>query len=159
VSAVGLRPRTELAAEAGLQVARGIVVDRLLQTSQPHIYALGDCAEVEGLSLLYVMPLMSGVRALARTLTGTPTMVSYGAMPVTVKTPVCPLVVSPPAVGAEGHWAVEGQGADVRARYLAPSGQLLGYALTGAATQERMALNRQLPPVLAELPQVLSLKA
>ena len=38
-------------------------------------------------------------------------------------------------------------------------GQLLGYALTGAATQERMALNRQLPPVLAELPQVLSLKA
>lgn len=159
VSAVGLRPRTELAAEAGLQVARGIVVDRLLQTSQPHIYALGDCAEVEGLSLLYVMPLMSGVRALARTLAGTPTMVSYGAMPVTVKTPVCPLVVSPPAVGAEGHWSVEAQGADVRARYLAPSGQLLGYALTGAATQERMALNRQLPPVLAELPQVLSLKA
>lgn len=54
---------------------------------------------------------------------------------------------------------MEAQGADVRARYLAPSGQLLGYALTGAATQERMALNRQLPPVLAELPQVLSLKA
>lgn len=159
VSAVGLRPRTELAAAAGLQVARGIVVDRLLQTSQPHIYALGDCAEVEGLNLLYVMPLMSGVRALARTLTGNPTMVSYGAMPVTVKTPVCPLVVSPPALGAAGSWSIEGQGSDVRALYLAPSGELLGYALTGAATQERIALNKQLPPVLAELPQILSLKS
>ncbi|HCA65757.1 MAG TPA: FAD-dependent oxidoreductase, partial [Pseudomonas sp.] len=50
VSAVGLRPRTELAAEAGLEVKRGIVVDRLLKTSAEHVYALGDCAEVEGLS-------------------------------------------------------------------------------------------------------------
>ncbi|MCW3149421.1 FAD-dependent oxidoreductase [Stutzerimonas stutzeri] len=159
VSAVGLRPRTELAAEAGLQVARGIVVDRRLQTSQPHIYALGDCAEVDGLSLLYVMPLMSGVRALAKTLCGNPTFVSYGPMPVTVKTPICPLVVSPPPAGASGSWTVEAQGQDVRALYLGSSGQLLGYALTGAATQERMALNKQLPPVLAELPQILSLKS
>ena len=86
VSAVGLRPRTELAEAAGMQVSRGIEVDRLLQTSAEHVYALGDCAEVEGLNLLYVMPLMSGVRALARTLTGQPTPVTYGPMPITVKT-------------------------------------------------------------------------
>lgn len=159
VSAVGLRPRTELAAEAGLEVKRGIVVDRLLKTSAEHVYALGDCAEVEGLSLLYVMPLMAGARALAKTLFGNPTFVSYGPMPVTVKTPACPVVVSMPAVGSAGSWSVEARGNDVKAFYLGACGELLGYALTGAAVQERLALNKQLPPVLAELPQILSLKS
>ncbi|MGK8478313.1 FAD-dependent oxidoreductase [Stutzerimonas stutzeri] len=159
VSAVGLRPRTELAAEAGLEVKRGIVVDRLLKTSAEHVYALGDCAEVEGLSLLYVMPLMAGARALAKTLFGNPTFVSYGPMPVTVKTPACPVVVSMPAVGSAGSWSVEARANDVKALYLGACGELLGYALTGAAVQERLALNKQLPPVLAELPQILSLKS
>lgn len=159
VSAVGLRPRTELAAEAGLEVKRGIVVDRLLKTSAEHVYALGDCAEVEGLSLLYVMPLMAGARALAKTLFGNPTFVSYGPMLVTVKTPACPVVVSMPAVGSAGSWSVEARGNDVKALYLGACGELLGYALTGAAVQERLALNKQLPPVLAELPQILSLKS
>lgn len=159
VSAVGLRPRTELAAEAGLEVKRGIVVDRLLKTSAEHVYALGDCAEVEGLSLLYVMPLMAGARALAKTLFGNPTFVSYGPMPVTVKTPACPVVVSMPAAGSAGSWSVEARDNDVKALYLGACGELLGYALTGAAVQERLALNKQLPPVLAELPQILSLKS
>ena len=159
VSAVGLSPRTELAAEAGLEVKRGIVVDRLLQTSAAHVYALGDCAEVEGLNLLYVMPLMAGARALAKTLFGNPTFVSYGPMPVTVKTPACPVVVSLPALDSVGSWTVEAEGNDVKALYLGASGQLLGYALTGAAVQERLGLNKQLPPVLAELPQILSLKS
>ena len=159
VSAVGLRPRTELAEAAGMQVSRGIEVDRLLQTSAEHVYALGDCAEVEGLNLLYVMPLMSGVRALARTLAGQPTPVTYGPMPITVKTPVCPLVVSPPAAGSEGRWSVEGEGNDLTALFQDREGRLLGYALTGTAVQQRLALNKQLPPVLAELPQILSLKS
>lgn len=159
VSAVGLRPRTELAAAAGLEVDRGISVDRLLQTSAEHVYALGDCAEVGGLNLLYVMPLMSGVRALAQTLVGKPTSVTYGPMPITVKTPVCPLVVSPPATGSEGQWSVEGEGNDLKALFRGLDGNLLGYALTGAAVRERLELNKQLPPVLAELPQLLSLKS
>ena len=149
LSAVGLRPRTELAAAAGLAVKRGVVVDRLLQTSHAHIYALGDCAEVDGLNLLYVMPLMSCARALAQTLAGTPTAVSYGPMPVTVKTPVCPLVVSPPPAGLQGEWSVEGAGADIKALCRDAAGNLLGYALTGTAVQEKLALNKQLPPLLA----------
>lgn len=146
VSAVGLRPRTELAEAAGLEVNRGIEVDRLLRTSAEHVYALGDCAEVEGLNLLYVMPLMSGVRALARTLAGQPTPVTYGPMPITVKTPVCPLVVSPPAAGSEGSWSVEGDGNNLKAIFCAVDGRLLGYALTGTAVAERLSLNKQLPP-------------
>ncbi len=149
VSAVGLRPRTELAAAAGLAVNRGVAVDRQLRTSHANIYALGDCAEVDGLNLLYVMPLMACARALAQTLAGNPTAVAYGAMPVTVKTPVCPLVVSPPPRGTDGSWTVEGSGADIKALCRDAAGSLLGYALTGAAVQEKLALNRELPPLLA----------
>lgn len=149
VSAVGLRPRTDLAAAAGLRINRGVVVDRQLRTSHANIFALGDCAEVEGLNLLYVMPLMSCARALAQTLAGHPATVAYGPMPITVKTPVCPLVVSPPPFGNEGTWTVEGQGSDLKVLCHDAHGQLLGYALTGAAVTEKLALNRQLPPLLA----------
>ncbi|WP_130928401.1 FAD-dependent oxidoreductase [Pseudomonas sp. Sample_20] len=149
VSAIGLRPRIDLAAAAGVQVNRGVMVDRYLKTSHANIYALGDCAEVDGLNLLYVMPLMSCARALAQTLAGNPTAVSYGPMPITVKTPVCPLVVSPPPRGSEGIWSVEGQGADIKALCHSADGQLLGYALTGGAVMEKLTLNKQLPPLLA----------
>ncbi|MBV6285553.1 NAD(P)/FAD-dependent oxidoreductase [Pseudomonas aegrilactucae] len=149
VSAIGLRPRIDLAAAAGLQVNRGVMVDRHLRTSHANIHALGDCAEVDGLNLLYVMPLMNCARALAQTLVGNPTAVSYGPMPITVKTPVCPLVVSPPPRGREGQWRVEGQGADLKVLCHDADGNLLGYALTGAAVMEKLAFNRQLPPLLA----------
>lgn len=149
VSAIGLRPRIDLAAAAGLETGRGVVVDRHLKTSHANIYALGDCAEVDGLNLLYVMPLMSCARALAQTLAGTPTVVKYGPMPITVKTPVCPLVVSPVPKGAHGVWSVEGQGADIKALCRDADGNLLGYALTGAAVMDKLALNKVLPPLLA----------
>lgn len=149
VSAVGLRPRIDLAAESGLEVNRGVVVNRELRTSHANIYALGDCAEVDGLNLLYVMPLMSCARALAQTLAGKPTAVSYGPMPVTVKTPVCPLVVSPPPRGSDGQWLVEGSGADLKVLCRDTAGRLLGYALTGAAVSEKLSLNKELPALLA----------
>ncbi|MDZ3994668.1 NAD(P)/FAD-dependent oxidoreductase [Pseudomonas sp. Teo4] len=149
VSAIGLRPRTDLAAAAGLQTNRGVVVDRQLRTSHGNIFALGDCAEVEGINLLYVMPLMTCARALAQTLAGNPTAVSYGPMPVTVKTPACPLVVSPPPQGCEGIWQVQGEGRDLKVLCHDADGQLLGYALTGAGVMEKLALNRQLPALMA----------
>lgn len=149
VSAIGLRPRVELAAAAGLQIGRGILVDRYLQTSHANIHALGDCAEVDGLNLLYVMPLMSCARALAQTLSGTPTAVKYGPMPITVKTPACPLVVSPPPRGSNGVWSIEGQGLDITALCHGAEGELLGYALTGTAVMQKLALNKALPALLS----------
>ncbi|MBC7209577.1 MAG: FAD-dependent oxidoreductase, partial [Pseudomonas sp.] len=85
----------------------------------------------------------------AQTLAGNPTAVAYGPMPVTVKTPACPLVVSPVPPGHEGSWVVEGSGADLKVLCHGADGQLLGYALTGGAVMEKLALNRQLPPLMA----------
>ena len=148
LSAVGLRPRTALAAEAGLRVNRGIATDRLLAASAPHVHAIGDCAEVDGHTLPYVMPIMQQARALAATLTGTPTPVVYPAMPVTVKTPACPTVVCPPPLDASGAWTVELTDDGCDARFHAADGQLLGFALLGAATRQRQALVAQVPGLL-----------
>ncbi len=48
IMATGVRPRSELARDAGLLVseAGGIVVNERMQTSDPHIYAAGDCIEI-----------------------------------------------------------------------------------------------------------------
>jgi NAD(P)H-nitrite reductase large subunit len=45
IIAVGVRPNVKLAKDAGLKVARGIVVDEFMQTSHEDIYAAGDCVE------------------------------------------------------------------------------------------------------------------
>ena len=45
---VGIRPYTEVAKDAGLDVQRGIVVNDFLQTSDSNIYAIGECAEHNG---------------------------------------------------------------------------------------------------------------
>lgn len=148
LSAVGLRPRTQLARRAGLRVNRGIVTDRLLQTSAADVHALGDCAEVEGQTLPYVLPLMQAARALATTLSGCPTPVTYPAMPVVVKTPALPVVVCPPAA-LPGRWAYAQDARGVEARFEDDSGKLLGYALLGTATARKQALTKMLPPVLA----------
>lgn len=148
LSAVGLRPRTKLAEAAGLRVSRGIVTNHLLQTQDPEIFALGDCAEVQGKVLPFVMPITHAARALAATLTGNPTPVHYPAMPVLVKTPACPTVVSPPDSDAKGEWHVNVDEDGVRALFKDVADNLLGFALLGASTKEKNALTAQLPPVL-----------
>ena len=44
--AIGIRPRLELAEQAGLKVDRGILVNEYMQTSGPDIFAAGDVAQV-----------------------------------------------------------------------------------------------------------------
>jgi 3-phenylpropionate/trans-cinnamate dioxygenase ferredoxin reductase component len=45
LAGVGVLPNQELARDAGLPVANGIVVDQYLKTADPNIFAIGDCAE------------------------------------------------------------------------------------------------------------------
>jgi rubredoxin-NAD+ reductase len=149
LSAVGLRPRIQLAREAGIKTGLGIEVNRQLQTNLDSIYAIGDCAETEGLVLPYVMPIMQAARALAPVLLGQAATLQYPAMPVMVKTPAYPIVVSPPAKGAQGEWNVADVEGGMQCRFESLDGQLLGFALLGSATAERAALVKLLPPVLA----------
>ncbi|MDR7033488.1 nitrite reductase large subunit NirB [Mesorhizobium sp. BE184] len=65
VMAVGIRPNVTLASEAGLEVNRGIVTDDRMQTSDPAIFALGECAEVGGHVYGLVAPLYEMARVMA----------------------------------------------------------------------------------------------
>ena len=146
---MGLKPRVELAKSTGINVGVGIQVNRQLETNIQNIFAIGDCAEVEGLVLPYVMPIMQAARALAPTLTGQTTSLTYPAMPVMVKTPALATVVSPPAKGAEGKWSTTQIEDGLEARFTSADGKLLGFALMGSATAQRGALTKELPPILA----------
>ncbi|QTP56860.1 FAD-dependent oxidoreductase [Billgrantia sulfidoxydans] len=146
--ATGLRPRCELARSAGLVVGEaGIQVDRYLATSAPRIHALGDVACVAGVNAMYVQPLQASAKALARTLNGTPTEVSYGAWPVLVKTPLLPVVALPP-LSVPARWRIEGEGSDLVAFAEDQDERLIGFALTGACVKRKVELARAAPPLL-----------
>lgn len=70
VMAVGIRPNAALARAAGLTVNRGIVVDDGMATSDPAIFALGECAEHRGVCYGLVAPLYESAKALADRLAG-----------------------------------------------------------------------------------------
>lgn len=146
--ATGLAPRTALAEAAGLAVsARGIEVDRLLRTRQPNVYALGDVACIDGVNAMYVQPLQASAKALAATLGGSPTPVSFGAWPIIVKTPLLPVVAYPPASTPQ-HWRVEGHGQDLTALAEDKDGRLIGFALTGGCVRRKVELSRAVPALL-----------
>ena len=149
LSAVGLVPRTAMAAAAGLTIGHGIIVNRELQTSAEDIYALGDCMEVEGMVLPFIMPIMHCSRALGKTLAGETTRLNYPVMPVVVKTPAHPVVVSSPAPNSTGAWVVDVEVDGVRAIFRDEVSNPIGFVLTGAKIKEKMALAKELPPVLS----------
>ena len=148
LSAVGLKPRLDLAKAAGILTGIGITVNRQLETSAKNVYAIGDCAEVDGLVLPYVMPIMQAARTLAPNLLGQMLALAYPAMPVMVKTPALPTIVSPPAKGAVGNWKVNSIEDGLEARFESSDGKLLGFALLGAATAQRGAFTKELPAIL-----------
>ncbi|MEM7710863.1 MAG: FAD-dependent oxidoreductase, partial [Pseudomonadota bacterium] len=70
VMAVGIRPNTGLAAEAGLAVGRGIHVDDAMVTSDPDVLAVGECVEHDGALFGLVAPLYDQAKVVASTLLG-----------------------------------------------------------------------------------------
>src|SRR5258708_2459796 len=70
IFAAGIRPNIALAKEAGIPVNRGIVVDDVMQTGTPDIFALGECAEHRGICYGLVEPAYEQARVLAQHLAG-----------------------------------------------------------------------------------------
>lgn len=147
--AIGLRPRTTLARDAGIAVAHGITVDASLRTSAPNVYALGDCAEVHGLWLPYIAPIGPSAKVIAANLTGDASLVRFAAMPVIVKTPACPTVVCQPPLGVDGEWSTESDATGMQSLFHDAAGLLRGFALNGAHTERAGALAQTMPMLLA----------
>ena len=58
-------------------------------------------------------------------------------------------MVAPPPVDASGDWTFSVDGTATRAEFRGPDGALLGFALTGEATKDKISLQKQLPPILS----------
>lgn len=144
LSAVGLRPRIRLAQAAGLEVNRGIVVDERLQSPDKAIFALGDCAEIEGRVRPFVLPVMHAARTLAKILNGEEAQLVFPAMPVVVKTPSNPVVVSPPAHDVAGSWRTLESGEGVSMGFFDQQNRLRGFALTGEYAGGRNEMAKKL---------------
>ena len=149
LSAIGLQPNISLAKNADIHTARGILTNSLLETNQPDIYAIGDCAEVNGTLLPFVMPIMQQARALAKTLSGQHTNVHYPAMPVAVKTPAAPLTVLPAPIDVEVTWETEEFDDGMIAKAVDNEGTLRGFVLLGAtAGKQRLTLTKLVPDLI-----------
>ena len=149
LSAVGLQPNISLAKQADVHTSRGVLTTAQLETNQADIYAVGDCAEVNGTLLPYVMPIMQQARALAKTLNGEHTAVHYPAMPVAVKTPAAPLTVLPAPVDVDVTWETEEYDDGMLAKAFDANGTLRGFVLLGAtAAKQRLTLTKQVPDLI-----------
>ena len=148
LSATGLAPHVDLAQKAGLAVDQGIVVNNRLETSQLNIWAVGDCAQIEGELHMYVAPILRSARCLAQILAGQDTPVVLPPQAVAIKTPLYPMVVLPPSAKTKGHWTItfpEGPTLPhCQACFYDEEGQLRGFALSGKCTRQRMTLSQQI---------------
>lgn len=106
VCAVGIKPNAGLAREAGLAVNGGIMVDDGLTTSDPNIFALGECAEHDGCVYGLVGPANEQASVLARRLAGDRSAAYRGSTPATS------LKVSGVHVFSAGE-VIEGEGSEI----------------------------------------------
>ncbi|MBB35951.1 MAG: pyridine nucleotide-disulfide oxidoreductase [Hirschia sp.] len=142
LSAVGLRPNVRLAQEAGLDVGLGIKVNEFGQTSDPDIYAIGDCAEYRhGLSA-FVTPIMAAARGIAPSALGEPTEIRFPPLSVQVKTTLMPINLLPPSRSVEGEWrVVEDDAQGTKHIFVDVDGIMRGYVLTKDKCEERMEMD------------------
>ncbi|MGW7051237.1 NAD(P)/FAD-dependent oxidoreductase [Streptomyces sp. NPDC054887] len=110
VLACGVRPRVGLARAAGLDVRHGVVVDDELRTSDPHIRAIGDCAEHDGRVYGLAGPALEQADVLAALLLDPAPAAALAARPAG-------RAEAATAVSATASAAVAGHGGDTSPRY------------------------------------------
>ena len=145
LSAVGLRPNIALAQEAGIDVGMGIKVNQYGQTSDPDIYAIGDCAEYQhGLSA-YVTPIMAAARGIAPSALGTPTEIRFPPLAVQVKTALLPINLLPPTRDCVGEWHRTESDADGEKHlFIDDKGIVRGYVLTRDKSEQRVEMDAKM---------------
>ncbi|HYS83405.1 MAG TPA: FAD-dependent oxidoreductase [Bradyrhizobium sp.] len=133
VFAAGIRPNIALAKEAGIAVNRGVVVDDVMQTSAPDIFALGECAEHRGICYGLVEPAYEQARVLARHLAGRTAAYSGSVVATNLKVSGVSVFSAGDFMGADGSEAIVLN--DVRhgtyKKLVISDGRLIGAVLVG----------------------------
>jgi len=98
----GIRPRIELASEAGMDVNRGVVVDGQLRTSATDVYAAGDAAEFEGTIYGIISSAIDQARVASANMVANGSATYNGTVPTTT------LKVAGAELTSMGEYVVEG---------------------------------------------------
>ena len=130
ICAIGLRPDVALAREAGLAVRQGIVVDDALTTSDGDIYALGDCAEIQGTVRPFLQPTTLAAVTLAKNLTGDAATLRLPTPLIRVKTPDMPLHLAGETADPALNWEVSFSSSGMIARGVNREGDLRAFVVS-----------------------------
>ena len=138
VMSVGVRPSVALAQGAGLETGRGIKVDDRMTTSDPRIFALGECAEHRGMVYGLVEPAYEHAETLARHLAGHPAEYRGTALSTSLKVSGLPVfsagvVDTPDDVEAV---VLSDPGTGLYRKLLVREGKLIGAVFVGDIAEQ-----------------------
>lgn len=145
IAATGLRPETALAHRAGAEIQRGVKVNSYLQTTQPDIYALGDCAEINGQVLPFLQPIQLSAMYLAKNLLGGSAPLKLPAMLIKVKTPELPLHLAGETQRQDLNWKITLEQQGMVAHGVDNEDQLRAFVVSEDRMKEAFALLKLLP--------------
>ena len=144
VASAGLRPETALARHAGLKTHRGVVVNSQLQTSHPAIYALGDCAEINGMVLPFLQPILLSAMCLGKNLLAQQGELKLPPMLVKVKTPDLPLHLAGDTRREDLTWNIVAAKDGLVAKGVDAENRLRAFVVSEDRMKDAFALLRQL---------------
>ncbi|THH39135.1 NAD(P)/FAD-dependent oxidoreductase [Aliishimia ponticola] len=133
VMAVGIRPNTALAAEAGLAVGRGIHVDDQMLTSVSDVLAVGECVEHDGALFGLVAPLYDQAKVAAQTLMGNEAAFVQKTLSTKLKVTGCDLFSAGDFAEGEGREDIvfRDPARGVYKRLVIEAGKLVGAVMYG----------------------------
>ncbi|MFQ0976651.1 NADH:flavorubredoxin reductase NorW [Vibrio campbellii] len=143
ISAAGLRANTWLAEIGGLKVNKAIVVDSRLQTSVTNVFALGDCAEIQGQMMPYLQPIVLSANVLGKQLLGQEAELKLPPMMIKVKTPSYPIQLAGD-LSSVVNWSVRISQTGIAAKAEDENNRLIGFVVTGEQVTQAFPLLREL---------------
>jgi rubredoxin-NAD+ reductase len=114
-----------------------------MQTSQPDVFALGDCAAVDGQVFAYIEPIRRQAASIAATIAGMQEPFDPKPPLVKVKTPSLPLTVCPPCKDEPSLPSECDDPADGRIDYRNGE-RVVGFVLSGTRANQGMQLYREI---------------
>lgn len=145
IAATGLTPNIELAHLAGLHTDRGIIVNKYLQSSDKDIYALGDCAQINGNLLPFLQPIQLSAMHLAKSLVGENNApLNLPPMIIRVKTPLMPLHLAGETARNDLTWNISTTQSGIIAKGFDENDVLRAFVVTEEQVKEAFALLRAL---------------
>lgn len=144
IAAAGLMPNTALAQQTGMAVNRGIIVDEAMRTNIKNVYAIGDCAEIQGRVMAYLQPAILAAIVLAKQLTTGEGKLSLPHIMTKVKTPSYPIQLAGRDIQTAQSWETRFDPKGIVAKGFNEANQLVGFIVTGEHTKTAFPLLKEL---------------